>query len=407
MSRPSALPSPRGRASRPAPMAPPAGPERTLQAPARAASSAVATPPEDCITSGSRQPGAGRGLAEAAEVAAEQGREIGVDRRGRAALVLAEAGQHLVRGGDVERRAARGAGARRCARSWRRVEVGEEQADRDRLGAALAQQLGQPARLPRRRAARSTPSGRPARRPRSAARRRPGASASARRGGRGWAGPGGRSRARRRSRGWRSARCGRRVPPAGRWCRLSSHGRRPRPSAPSRPARSQHLLDRGDHRARLVIGRGRQLRRVELLAVEEDGVGEGPAYVDPEQHASKLPSSAPALAADLAVGAEHEVDRRRAPGRPPGKSLRRWPPRDSRRSRAAVRDRRWRAGRGRRAAAPAAPGPRQRAGQLPDRLAGRLVGGSKRHSPGSGGWAARLSPRAARPRLGRRRRSTR
>ena len=55
MSRPIALPSPEARASRPAPTAPPAGPERTLQAPAAAASSALATPPEDCITSGARQ----------------------------------------------------------------------------------------------------------------------------------------------------------------------------------------------------------------------------------------------------------------------------------------------------------------------------------------------------------------
>ena len=36
MSKPIALPSPLARASSPAPTAPPAGPERTLQAPARA-----------------------------------------------------------------------------------------------------------------------------------------------------------------------------------------------------------------------------------------------------------------------------------------------------------------------------------------------------------------------------------
>ena len=41
-------------------------------------------------------------LAEAAQVAAEQRREVGVDRGRRAALVLAEAGQDLVRGGDVD-----------------------------------------------------------------------------------------------------------------------------------------------------------------------------------------------------------------------------------------------------------------------------------------------------------------
>ncbi len=45
-----------GAAIRPAPTAPPAGPESTLQAPARAASAALATPPEDCITSGLGRP---------------------------------------------------------------------------------------------------------------------------------------------------------------------------------------------------------------------------------------------------------------------------------------------------------------------------------------------------------------
>ena len=56
MSNPSALPSPESRASSPAPTAPPAGPESTLHAPARAASSAGATPPEDIITAGSGSP---------------------------------------------------------------------------------------------------------------------------------------------------------------------------------------------------------------------------------------------------------------------------------------------------------------------------------------------------------------
>ncbi len=56
MSIPSASPSPHSRARWPAPTAPPAGPESTLQAPARAASASGATPPEDCITSGSGSP---------------------------------------------------------------------------------------------------------------------------------------------------------------------------------------------------------------------------------------------------------------------------------------------------------------------------------------------------------------
>ena len=73
MSSPIASPSPPARAIRPAPTAPPAGPERTLQAPARAASAASATPPEDCITTGRGSPAASRGLGEGPEVAAEEG----------------------------------------------------------------------------------------------------------------------------------------------------------------------------------------------------------------------------------------------------------------------------------------------------------------------------------------------
>jgi hypothetical protein len=56
MSRPRALPSPAARARTPAPTAPPAGPERTLQAPAPAASATVAVPPEERITIGSGTP---------------------------------------------------------------------------------------------------------------------------------------------------------------------------------------------------------------------------------------------------------------------------------------------------------------------------------------------------------------
>ncbi len=186
----------------------------------------------------SRQAGRRGGLAEPAQVAAEQGGEVGVDRRGRAALVLAEAGQDLVRGGDVQagQLAAQVLGDALLVAG---VEVGEEQADRDRLGAAVAQRARPGGPAPPRRAARPRRRGRCARPPRSAARPRPGAPASARRGGRAGGGPGGRSRAGRRSRGWRSAPCGRRVPPAGRWCRPSSRGRRPRPRQRSRrPARA-------------------------------------------------------------------------------------------------------------------------------------------------------------------------
>ena len=246
MSKPIALPSPLARASRPAPTAPPAGPERTLQAPARAASAAGATPPEDCMTSGCGSPPPPPPRSSRVEVAAEQRREVGVDRGRRAALVLAEAGQDLVRCGDVDagQLAPQVLGEPALVRG---VEVGEEQADGDRLGAALADRRRQPRRLAVAERLDHALAGRPAPPPRSAARGRPAAPASARRGGRGGGGPGGRSRAGRRSRGSRPAPCGRRVPRAGRWSRPSSRGRRPRPRkawhrpapAPPRPRRSR------------------------------------------------------------------------------------------------------------------------------------------------------------------------
>ena len=56
MSSPTTFPSADSVAKSPAPTAPPAGPERTLQAPALAASAAGATPPDDLMTSGSGRP---------------------------------------------------------------------------------------------------------------------------------------------------------------------------------------------------------------------------------------------------------------------------------------------------------------------------------------------------------------
>ncbi len=50
----------------------------------------------------------------------------------------------------------------------------------------------------------------------------------------------------------------------------------------------QDLVDRGDHAARLILGRARDLRRVQAVAVEQRGVGEGPTDVDAEQHRSTL-----------------------------------------------------------------------------------------------------------------------
>ena len=56
MSSPTASPVPESRAKSPAPTAPPAGPERTLHAPCRAASCQGATPPDERMISGSGIP---------------------------------------------------------------------------------------------------------------------------------------------------------------------------------------------------------------------------------------------------------------------------------------------------------------------------------------------------------------
>ena len=293
MSKPSALRSPPARARRPAPTAPPAGPESTLQAPARAASAASATPPEDCITRGRGRPAAAVSFAEPGQVAAEQGGEVGVDRGRRGALVLAEAGQDLVRGGDVEvgQALAQILGQAPLVRG---IEVGEEQADRHRLDSGLLQQGRQPLRLVL--AERCHDTLRPdslvgleAQRALDQRRR-----LRACRGGRGRAGPGGRSRARRRSRASRSSavRAPRSsssalVPTVIPWAKDST-------SPGSAPARSSTRGDRGHHA--LVLGpRGaRHLGGVDGARVDEDRVGEGAADVDPEQHLlSPTPRAAP------------------------------------------------------------------------------------------------------------------
>jgi hypothetical protein len=80
-------------------------------------------------------PAGGRG--ERFQVAAEERREVGVDDRGRAALVLAKLRQHLRGGGDMHARelVAEARGDRPLVGG---LEVGEEEADRHRLGAELA-----------------------------------------------------------------------------------------------------------------------------------------------------------------------------------------------------------------------------------------------------------------------------
>ena len=336
MSKPIAFPSPLIRARRPAPTAPPAGPERTLQAPARAASAAGTTPPEDCMTTGAGSPAAARRLFKPSQIAAEQRREVGVDRRRRAALVLAEAGQDLVRGGDVDpgKLPPQVLGERSLV-GW--VTVGEEQADRDRLGAALAQ---------RRRQARGLPGAEWLDHPvgPDPLRRLEAQLALDKRGGLGRAEPvevgavlagdledvgeaAGRDQGRAGA-AFLEQRVGPDGHPVGEVLDRRGVG----------ACAGKHLIDRLDHAGGLVVGGGRPLRGVDPLAVDEDGVGEGPAHVDAQEHGVKLAELRP----------QAQVSSRVRPSGPStmwmpssswsrlGKSERRWPPRDSSRCSAHV-----------------------------------------------------------------------
>ena len=189
----------------------------------------------------------------------------------------------------------------------------------------------QPLGLPRRERLDDAVRRRSARRPRSAARGRPAAPASACRAGTGRAGSGGRSRAGRRSRGSRPGRCGRRVPRAARWSRPSSRGRRSRPRRPRRrpaPAPPRPRAITPSDWSSGVVG---TFARVDAAAVEQDGVGEGPADVDAEQHPAQCHSSRRLLPSEART-----MWMPSSSGSVSGKSTRRWPPRDSARARAQV-----------------------------------------------------------------------
>ena len=72
-------------------------------------------------------------VAQPAQIPGQQWREVSVEHRRRAAFVLAELRQDLGRGGDVQSGDGRSHGLRQRL-LMARVEVGEEQADRNRLG---------------------------------------------------------------------------------------------------------------------------------------------------------------------------------------------------------------------------------------------------------------------------------
>ena len=286
MSRPSALPSPESRASSPAPTAPPAGPESTLQAPG----------PRGL----GRRRDAARGLHHHRLGQPALGARLGEPRRGSGRA----GGRGRRRSTVVEQRSysrncastsceaetwtsgqlARAA-ARRSRRSCAGLEVGEEQADRDRLGARRrASRRDEPLELVVVERLDHAVGADPLGAPRSAAPAAPAAPASARRGGRGWGGSGApiSSRSVKPAVATSAVRAPRSsssalVPTVIPWAK-------PLDRAGLGAGALEHRLDRGDHPARLVVGRGRGLGRVQRSPVEEDGVGEGPADVDAEQH---------------------------------------------------------------------------------------------------------------------------
>ena len=117
--------------SRSAPTAPEERPEEMKKTGLRArhGDGAESPPLELPISSGAVTPRARSLLLEPGEIAAQRRQHVGVDRRGRGALVLAGLGQHVDRGGDGDLgKASRERGGRGAL--VRRVGVGIEEADR-------------------------------------------------------------------------------------------------------------------------------------------------------------------------------------------------------------------------------------------------------------------------------------
>ncbi len=267
MSRPSALPSPLAVATRPAPTAPPAGPLSTLHAPPLAASAASATPPEERMISGSGTPARSQRSVSLPEVAGEQRREVGVEHRRGAPLVLPELRQHLGGDRDVQVRegGAKGGGEPVLVGG---LQVGVKKADRDRLrlepldlvddpgDLVLRQGLDDPGRVD----ALADPDPRVGR----SERRRPVVAEPVERrpvlaGDLEQVGEAARSR---------SATSARRAARAARWCRPSSRGRsarrrpgrRPRARARPRSPRSPRATDRRGSSATWPCGSDRRRR---------------------------------------------------------------------------------------------------------------------------------------------------
>ena len=280
MSKHSAPRSPEASAAQAAPAAPPAGPESTVRAACARACSSVASPPEDCMTSGSGSPASARAARERGEVGAQQRREGGVELGRGGALVLAERAHDLVRERDVH--AGQPVAQRRaeCA-LVRGMAVGVQEADGDRLGVERGDPLRQPGGILERAA-------------RAVGRHPLGCSDAALR-----------RHERRRMRGAQAVevRAGlaaeldevlealRRDEHRARAAPLQQRVRRDRRAVRERahvlggrPGAVQGRADGGEHTLGLVVGGGRRLRGHQPPVDGDDGVGEGAADVDAEEH---------------------------------------------------------------------------------------------------------------------------
>ena len=265
---------PARRATRPAPTTPPAGPETSSVAGCAAASSIDATPPDDSITSGSRQARLARTVGERPQVSRRNRREIRVRGGRRGALVLAELRRDLVRRDDVHT----GMPLAQLGRDRslvRRVAKREQQTDRDRLDVADIGQRGEVERLQL--AVRPEP-------PTHAVDRSSGTSGS---------GCCAHSRY-RCARVWRRrcSRCSKPDIPDERRARTASFEQRVRrdgrPVHEPLDAAGADRTRRLEHRL-LLAHRARHLRGAQPAAVEENGVRERPAHVDAQdRHARTL-----------------------------------------------------------------------------------------------------------------------
>ena len=266
-----------------APTAPPAGPVSTVHDPCRAAVSASTTPPPDSTISGAGRPASRRAVGQPLQVAAQQRRDGGVDD-----VVAQRSYSRNTPAASCEsrrgcRRSRQRSRDRRSWSWWRKPDSRQTAAD-----STSSRQVDPRARAARPRRARG-------------ARRRPACARARRRAARAArAAAGGPAHSRYRSaRAWRPS-SSRSVNPSV----ANSAVRAPLPSSralvptvipwtkrSTSPADASALLQRGldrvDHPARLVVGRGRRLGRDQPAVGDQDGVGERPANVDAEQHAAE------------------------------------------------------------------------------------------------------------------------